>query len=211
MAVTTSQRPRDPRRALSRAYLIDAATSLLLSGGPDAVTVEAVTRLANVARATLYRHFPSGSDLLAAAFCALIPPAPSPPADGSLQDRLAAVVQQWAQSIAETSVSVMALSWLGIRAHIKHASPSHDDGTPDSPAIRTLRQRISAQFAAPLDAVLDSPEAAAELSGVDRTTAVALLIGPIVLGKMSRLNDFDYRGCAHTAVAGFLATHRAQS
>ena len=41
------------------------------------VTVDAVTRAANVARATLYRHFPSGNDLLAAAFHALIPPAPT--------------------------------------------------------------------------------------------------------------------------------------
>ena len=43
------------------------------------MTVDAVTRAANVARATLYRHFPSGNDLLAAAFHNLIPPAPMPP------------------------------------------------------------------------------------------------------------------------------------
>ena len=58
----TSQRRADPRPALSRARLLDAATSLLRSGGPSAVTVDAVTRAANVARATLYRHFPSGND-----------------------------------------------------------------------------------------------------------------------------------------------------
>ena len=78
----------DPRPARSRARLLDAATALLRSGGPSAVTVDAVTRAANVARATLYRHFPSGNDLLAAAFHALIPPAPIPPAEGSLRDRL---------------------------------------------------------------------------------------------------------------------------
>ena len=47
----------DPRPARSRARLLDAATALLRSGGPSAVTVDAVTRGANVARATLYRHF----------------------------------------------------------------------------------------------------------------------------------------------------------
>ena len=40
------------------------------------MTVDAVTRTANVARATLYRHFPSGNDLLAAAFNSLIPASP---------------------------------------------------------------------------------------------------------------------------------------
>ena len=55
----------DPRPARSRARLLDAATALLRSGGPSAVTIDAVTRSANVARATLYRHFPSANDLLA--------------------------------------------------------------------------------------------------------------------------------------------------
>ena len=68
----------DPRPARSRARLLESATALLRTGGPSAVTVDAVLRGANVARATLYRHFPSGNDLVAAAFHALIPPAPTP-------------------------------------------------------------------------------------------------------------------------------------
>ena len=48
----------DPRPARSRARLLEAATSLLRTGGPSAVTIDAVTRTANVARATFYRHFP---------------------------------------------------------------------------------------------------------------------------------------------------------
>jgi len=94
-------RRSDPRPARSRARLLDAATALLRAGGPSAVTVDAVTRGANVARATLYRHFPSGNDLLAAAFNSLIPPAPMPPETGSLRDRLVALVQGQAELIAE--------------------------------------------------------------------------------------------------------------
>jgi hypothetical protein len=40
--------------------------------------------------------------------------------------------------------------------------------------------------------------------------AVALLLGPVVLGKISTLTDFDYRNCARAAVDGFLATHGHQ-
>src|ERR1700742_4548 len=90
----------DPRPARSRARLLDAAVALLRSGGPSAVTIDAVTRGANVARATLYRHFPTGNDLLAAAFNSLIPPAPTPPAEGSLRDRLVALVLDPADAVA---------------------------------------------------------------------------------------------------------------
>ena len=100
----------DPRPARSRARLLEAATALLRTGGPSAVTVDAVTRGANVARATLYRHFPSGNELLAAAFSGLIPPAPMPSEGGTLRDRLIAVVLVviFAVSVA---VGVFVASW----------------------------------------------------------------------------------------------------
>src|ERR1700742_2643784 len=90
----------DPRPARSKARLLEAAAALLRSGGPSAVTVDAVTRAANVARATLYRHFPSGNDLLAATFNSLIPPSPMPPQEGSLRDRLVALVLDPADAVA---------------------------------------------------------------------------------------------------------------
>src|ERR1700753_3469842 len=104
----------DPRPARSRARLLDAATALLRSGGPSAVTVDAVTRAANVARATLYRHFPSGNDLLAAAFNSLIPPAPMPCDTAPLRDRLIGVVVAFGQSISEAAGMLTAMSWLAL-------------------------------------------------------------------------------------------------
>ena len=197
----------DPRPALSRARLIDAATSLLRSGGPSAVTVDAVTRAANVARATLYRHFPSGNDLLAAAFQSLIPPAPIPPAEGSLRDRLTALVLAWADSIADAPAILSAMSWLSLGGDMERLPGPRRRRTSDSPQVRTLRERVAQQYAEPFDAIFDSPEAVAELGHVDRAQAVALLLGPVVLGKLSTLADFDYRKCACAAVDGFLATH----
>ncbi len=194
----------DPRPARSRARLLEAATSLLRSGGPSAVTVDAVTRAANVARATLYRHFPSGNDLLAAAFRALIPAAPMPPAEGSLRDRLIALVQAQADSIAEAPISITAMSWLALGGDMEQLPWRSDD----SPEVRTLRERVAEQYAVPFEAIFDSPEAVAELGEVDRTQAAALLLGPIVLGKLSTLSEFDYTSCVRAAVDGFLATHR---
>lgn len=196
----------DPRPARSRARLLEAATALLRSGGPSAVTVDAVIRASNVARATLYRHYPSGNDLLAAAFHALIPPAPVPPAEGELRERLIALVHAQAKLIAEAPVSLTAMSWLALGSNLEHV-PWVATGT-ESTEIRNLRERVAEQYAAPFEAVLSSPAAIAELGDVDRLRATALLLGPIVLGKLSTLPDFDYRQIAVAAVDGFLATHR---
>ncbi|MGB8506173.1 TetR/AcrR family transcriptional regulator [Mycobacterium sp.] len=203
----SDQRRADPRPALSRARLLDAATSLLRSGGPSAVTVDAVTRAANVARATLYRHFPSGNDLLAAAFYSLIPPVPMPPDEGSLSERLTTLVQAWAESMAEAPAALSAISWLSLGSGIDQLPSERARVARDSVEIRTLRERIAQQYSAPFDAVFDSPQANAELGEVDREQAIALLLGPILLGKLSTLAEFDYRECARAAVEGFLATH----
>lgn len=172
------------------------------------MTIDAVTRGANVARATLYRHFPSGNDLLAAAFNSLIPPAPMPPADGSLRDRLIALVQAEAELIAEAPGMLSAMSWMALGRDLEQLPEAHQ--TNDSAAITTLRERIAQQYAAPFDAIFDSPEAA-ELGEIDRSRAIALLIGPLVLGRLSTLPDFDYAECVRASVDGFLYVQRQRN
>jgi len=180
---------------------------LLRSGGPSAVTVDAVTRASNVARATLYRHFPSGNDLLAAAFHALIPPAPIPPDKGSLRDRLIAALNGFSDLVAETPISLAAMSWLALGGDLEQMRWGNDKGAPESTEVRTLRERVAEQYAAPFDAIFSSADAIAALGELDRTRAVSLLLGPIVLGKLSTLPNFDYREIAEVAVDGFLSTH----
>ncbi|MBS1693652.1 MAG: TetR/AcrR family transcriptional regulator [Actinobacteria bacterium] len=194
----------DPRPARSRARLLDAATALLRSGGPGAVTVDAVTRAANVARATLYRHFPSANDLLASAFQAMMPPAPMPPDDGPLRDRLITVLTAQADLIAEAPVTLTAMAWLTLGADMEQL-PGRGGG--ESPAVRGLRERVAQQYVAPFDAIFDSASARAELGDVDRVQAVALMLGPVVLGRLSTLPGFDYRACVRAAVDGYLAIH----
>ncbi|RAV17103.1 TetR/AcrR family transcriptional regulator [Mycolicibacterium sp. GF69] len=198
----------DPRPARSRARLLDAATTLLRSGGPNAVTIDAVTRTANVARATLYRHFSSANDLMAAAFMSLLNPAPMPPVEGSVRDRLVAVVEGWAESIAEVPTMITAMTWMASGPDVGTYS---DVQQSDSDSVGTLRARIIQLYSMPFDAILDSPQAAEELDEVDRMQTIALLIGPLIIGKLSTVADFDYRACASAAVDGFMATHRKRT
>ncbi|CPZ09050.1 transcriptional regulator [Mycobacteroides abscessus] len=69
----------DPRRTRSRTRLLDAAANLLKTGGIEAVTIDAVTKASKVARTTLYRHFNSSSQLLAATSNAFCPKSSRPP------------------------------------------------------------------------------------------------------------------------------------
>jgi AcrR family transcriptional regulator len=196
----------DPRPARSRARLLDAATTLLRTGGPSAVTIDAVTRQANVARATLYRHFPSANDLVAAAFMSLIPPPPMPPDEGTLRDRLLAVVVEWAESIAEAPITLTAMAWLSRGPDIARV-PTAGEAHGRSEQVLSLRERIAEQYSTPFDVLFESPQAADELGPVDRNTAFALLIGPLAFGRISTLAEFDYRTVAIAAVDGFLQSH----
>jgi AcrR family transcriptional regulator len=156
----------------------------------------------------LYRHFPSGNDLLAAAFNSLIPPAQMPAEEGTLRDRLLEVVLAQAQSIAEAPGMLTAMSWLALGRDLEQLPEARP--AADSTAISTLRERIAQQYAAPFDAIFDSPQAA-ELGHIDRSRAIALLVGPVMLGRLSTLPDFDYRECARAAVDGFLHVQRTQN
>jgi AcrR family transcriptional regulator len=192
----------DPRPARSRARLLDAATALLRSGGPAAVTVDAVLRGANVARATLYRHFPSGNDLLAAAFQSVMPPPPMPPSEGPLRERLTRLLQDWTDLIGETPMMLSAMYWVALGSDLEQLPEA--DSAADSHAVQTLRERIAQQYAAPFDAIFDSPQALAELGELDRVVAISLLLGPLVTVKMSTLPGINYGECIRASVEGFL-------
>lgn len=104
----------DPRRVRSRQRLLDAAVTLLNSGGVEAVTVEAVTRLSRVARTTLYRHFESSTDLVAAAFERLLPQAETPETTTSIRDDLLKLMQRQAELIEQAPLQLTTLAWLAM-------------------------------------------------------------------------------------------------
>jgi hypothetical protein len=112
--------------------------------------------------------------------------------------------------VAEAPAVMTAMSWVALGRDLEGLPEPRHTHAADSPAITTLRERIAQQYAAPFDALFDSPEAA-ELGEVDRSRAIALLIGPLVLGRLSALPDFDYRECARAAVDGFLHVQRARN
>lgn len=200
----------DPRRVRSRARLIDAATRLLGKGGIDAVTIDALTRTAGVSRATLYRHFGTGTELLAAAFERLIPPVPTVPADGTLRERLLTLVTKQAQSIEHAPLQLTMLTWLGLSATRAVAPESDTSGTVGEtrPRLDHLRRRIIEQYRQPFDAILAADEAATHLrADFDPETALAQLGGPLIFNRLITGAPLDEGFCTRL-VDDFLAANR---
>lgn len=194
----------DPRKVRSRARLLDAATSLLARGGIDAVTIDAVTDAAQVARATLYRHFDSGAELVAAAFARLLPPASAVPEALPLRDRLITLLAQQDRLIDEAPAQLTAMCWVGMGPGL-----GRSDGDADRPELRSLRSRIVERYREPFDRVFAGEEGRALLGDVDPDLALAQLLGPLVFARLAALPPLGDRD-HERIVDDFLAARAAR-
>ncbi|MCC3317849.1 MULTISPECIES: TetR/AcrR family transcriptional regulator [Nocardia] len=203
--LTADDEQADPRLARSRNRLLDAATHLLATGGVEAVTVEAVTRASKVARATLYRHFGSTTQLLAATFERLLPHVDTPTGTAPVREQLIAVLTTQADHIEQAPVQMTTLAWLAMGSiGDDHTDPIHRHPDPD--AITSLRARVIEQYRRPFDHVLTSPGARAILGELDTTFAIIELLGPIMFARLTGLRTIDHDDCTRL-VDNFLATH----
>jgi AcrR family transcriptional regulator len=192
----------DPRWVRSRTRLLDAAVDLLRCGGIEAVTIDAVTKASKVARTTLYRHFGSSSDLLAATLERLLPPVTPPPSTGSLRDRLVELVCRQATLYEEAPLHPTTLAWIALRSTADSAGHTQDWQRSDS----TLQARVVDHYLQPFEAILQSPEAHTKLDEYELELAVCQLMGPLLFAWMIGLRVMDHQDCARI-VDDFLAAH----
>lgn len=192
----------DPRRIRSRNRLLDAAATLLSTGGVEAVTIEAVTKASRVARTTLYRHFTSSSHLLAATFERLLPQVTSPaPTSGTLREQLIELLSRQAALFDDAPLHVTTLAWLAL-------GPTGAKGdTEERHASGALRARVIDQYRQPFDALLRSGQARAEFDDFDLQLALCQLVGPFAFARMTGLRNMTHDDCINI-VDDFLVAHR---
>lgn len=195
----------DPRRTRSRNRLLDAAATLLSTGGVEAVTIEAVTKASKVARTTLYRHFNSSSQLLAATFERLLPQVSTPPpTDGDLREQLVELLTRQARLFNEAPLHVTTLAWLAM-------GPTNNEGDDDNHhATGALRARLIDHYRQPFDTLLQSPAAQSQLREFDPDLALCQLIGPLAFAKITGLRVINADDCTHIA-DDFLAIYHANT
>ncbi|WP_396922730.1 TetR/AcrR family transcriptional regulator [Mycolicibacterium sp.] len=194
----------DPRRVRSRNRLLDAAAQLLSTGGIEAVTIDAVTKASKVARTTLYRHFNSSSQLLAATFERLLPQViPPAPSTGPLRDQLIELLNRQAARFADAPLHVTTLAWIALGPT---ASGDAADAGHQPASNAALRNRVIDQYRQPFDAILHSLQAREELDDFDVELAMCQLIGPLVFARMTGLRSINRHDCEHV-VDDFLAAH----
>lgn len=195
----------DPRRARSRSRLLDAASSLLSTGGVEAVTIDAVTRASKVARTTLYRHFPDNTQLITAAFERLLPKIAEAPSEGTVRERFCQLIDHVAASVDDAPLQLTTLGWLAMGSTRPGPSTPSEDGA--DPA-GSLRARVVNQYREPADALFNDPAVRGELGEFDNTLAIAQLAGPLIFARLAALPPLT-AAQRHQIVDDFLVARRA--
>jgi TetR/AcrR family transcriptional regulator of autoinduction and epiphytic fitness len=186
----------DPRIARSRAAVLGAVVEILIERGLPAVTIDAVVTRSGVARATVYRHWPTRRELILDALNRLVPDPPSSPATGgTVEERLAQLLLTFAMQLTEQA-------WVKVLPTVLAAAQHDPDLSAFMPGF--IEQRRN-----PLRDVLRDAVAAGELDpDVEPGLAMAQLAGPIFYRLLFSGEPCDADLCRRLA-RDFVAAHRS--
>lgn len=168
----------DPRVERSRTAVLDAAVDLLLEGGLEAVTFDAVSGRSGVARTTIYRHWPHRDDLLADVFRLLSVDLDLPGADIPPVERVRLVLRQLAAVLG-------APRW-------QRALPALINAARYNKELASFHHHLSQHQSKVLTTVLTDAIAAGELPpDTDLSEALLQLMGPLLGAVFTRPDAID--------------------
>ena len=171
----------DPRVARSRAKVLEAATALLVEGGPRAVTVDAVTERCGVAKSTPYRHWPSRSALLIDVFRSNIPPTEHVDLTAGFERALRTNIANVADSFCDPKWSKMLPALFMLKQQLSEVEELSDDDRDEKMSV--------------LSGILDVGVAEGRIpAGLDPTTVAATLVGPMIFAIVIGEGDVEELG-----------------
>ena len=160
----------DPRIERTRRVVLEAALALLAERGYGELTIEAVAAESGVAKSTIYRHWPSRVELVNDAFLELNPALPVPP-EGDVRERLVVVLEDLAQTIADSAWSA--------------CLPTLIEAAEREPAARQLHARLCNAGRQALADLLAEGVRNGELpADLDTQLIAEALAGPIILRRL---------------------------
>lgn len=159
-----------PRSEAANRAAITATTDLLVEEGIEGVTMEEVAARSGVAKSTLYRHFGSREELIAAAAreCQV---SYATPDNGSLEADLRDLFDAHVRSVEEQSLNDLL--------------PILLDGARREPAFRTLVDDLLEDRRRPIRTVVQLAQLRGEVDAdLDLDSAVAVVVGPFTYRKL---------------------------
>ena len=188
----------DARVERTRHAVVDAATELLVEGGPAALTVDAVVARSGVAKSTLYRHWANRDDLVVDVFRHSVPTLDPPPEGASFDDALAALVDQMVEITNDETWRRFLPALVLLRS--------------ENPALADIDDEMKAQQTRAIREVLALGVTEGRLPGDaldDFEVSTHLLVGPLLMASM--LDDVELDGeFARRATEQFLAGQQAR-
>jgi len=195
--MSTSPRSRAPASAIetaavdervrrSKETVLKTTAELLAEGGLGGVSVDEVARRSGVAKTTIYRHWPTRSDLLMDA-CSRLGTEQEVPDTGSFAGDLAAQLTTVARLLRTAR-------WASV-------VPSVVDAAERDADLATILGRIQIGHAAPFREIIARAAARGEIpANTDPSPMVASLLGPLFYRRWFTREPID-----DTFVAGIVA------
>lgn len=167
----------DERVRRSRAAVLAATAGLLFERGFAGASVDEICRRSGVAKTTIYRHWPTRTDLLREA-CSQIGTPQVVPDRGSLREDVAALMTDLAEALATAR-------WTSVL-------PSIIDAGERDPDMANMYRRLQQGYSAPFEEVIRRGIARGELpDGTDVAALVAALIGPLFFRRWFSREPLD--------------------
>jgi AcrR family transcriptional regulator len=159
------EKTTDRRVRRSRETVLAATSALLIERGYAGASVDEIARRSGVAKTTIYRHWPTRTDLLRDA-CATIGTPLEEPDTGSLKTDVLVLMTDLGQMLQTAR-------WPSVL-------PSIIDAAERDPDIAEMYSTLQEAYSAPLAAVLHRAIDTGELAeGTDVSMLVAALTGPL--------------------------------
>lgn len=174
---STDEREPDPRIERSRRLILTASLELLGELGYGGVTIEGVAARAGVGKSTIYRYWAGKLDLVEDALRVLKSDV-ALPAVGPVKDRVIALLQQAAVSLADSTWS--------------RCLPALIDAAERDPEVLAIHRRLAGERCQLLVDLLAEGVGTGEVPpGSDLRLLAESLVGPIIIRRLLFQEAFD--------------------
>jgi AcrR family transcriptional regulator len=168
----------DPRVTRSRNAVLRAATELLVEGGPNAVTIDAIVARSGVAKSTIYRHWESRDDVLVSVIEHVAPHLPEPDPADDVVTALRTTLHALVASFNDPNWARVVPALLMLRYH--------------EASIAALEERLERQQDTVLTTLLRRACAEGLLrADLDIPEAIALVVGPLLFAHLTESVPLD--------------------